>query len=390
MKKLTSIALTLVFLLMLTACNSTTTQKKADYNIDSFENALNNGEDLTDKTVVFNVEKTSHNILSGNYSLLAGTDNNLSFKSKKDPKVSKNDIVIVKVKKTTGLSGIYNVSYNDLSTVSKMKDVSVKHAKIKQKKLELNISDDQVADENGKVKIKGNTTLPNTKVTIGRGILGDSTTSDSKGNFTLLYDIVSNLKSDSIKVNASIGDKKVTKTINLKQNQKIITSYESSVINQEKIKEKEKEKEKGSETPASTTSSSQEQKESSIPATEISFAELMNKLNNNQLAEGEVYTFNAGVIAKSGKNYPEYWSDELYNHFVRLCDPNDTSSTIPVYAESFAVSQVLTSGSGSNTPTFTAKIVNVKAYGDEVGYGLSFLITSIKGKEQDTSNFKYE
>ena len=82
MKKLTSIALTLVFLLMLTACNSTTTQKKADYNIDSFENALNNGEDLTDKTVVFNVEKTSHNILSGNYSLLAGTDNSLSFKSK--------------------------------------------------------------------------------------------------------------------------------------------------------------------------------------------------------------------------------------------------------------------------------------------------------------------
>ena len=271
-----------------------------------------------------------------------------------------------------------------------MKNVSVKHTKIKPKKLELNISDDQVADENGKVKIKGNTTLPNTKVTIGRGILGDSTTSDSKGNFTLLYDIVSNLKSDSIKVNASIGDKKVTKTINLKQNQKIITSYESSVINQEKIKEKEKEKEKGSETPASTTSSSQEQKESSIPATEISFAELMNKLNNNQLAEGEVYTFNAGVIAKSGKNYPEYWSDELYNHFVRLCDPNDTSSTIPVYAESFAVSQVLTSGSGSNTPTFTAKIVNVKAYGDEVGYGLSFLITSINGKEQDTSNFKYE
>ncbi|WP_314087240.1 hypothetical protein [Pseudolactococcus chungangensis] len=385
MKKLTSAALTLVFLLILTACNTTATQKKADYNIDSFENALNNGEDLTDKTVVFNVEKTSHNILSGNYSLLAGTDNNLSFKSKKDPKVSKNDIVIVKVKKTTGLSGIYNVSYNDLSTVSKMKDVSVKHAKIKQKKLELNISDDQVADENGKVKIKGNTTLPNTKVTIGMGILGDSTTSDSKGNFTLSYDIVNYLKSDSIKVNASIGDKKVTKTINVKQNQKIITSYESSIINQEKIKEKE------NKTSASTTtSSSQEQKEPSTPATEISFAELMNKLNNNQLAEGEVYTFNAGVIAKSGKNYPDYWSDNINNHFVRLCDPNNTSSTIPVYAESLDVSQALTSGSSSSTPTFTAKIVSVKAYGDEIGYELSFLITSINGEEQDISDFKYE
>ena len=266
-----------------------------------------------------------------------------------------------------------------------MKDVSVKHAKIKQKKLELNISDDQVADENGKVKIKGNTTLPNTKVTIGMGILGDSTTSDSKGNFTLLYDIVSNLKSDSIKVNASIGDKKVTKTINVKQNQKIITSYESSIINQEKIKEKE------NKTSASTTtSSSQEQKEPSTPATEISFAELMNKLNNNQLAEGEVYTFNAGVIAKSGKNYPDYWSDNINNHFVRLCDPNNTSSTIPVYAESLDVSQALTSGSSSSTPTFTAKIVSVKAYGDEIGYELSFLITSINGEEQDISDFKYE
>ena len=380
MKKITLGTLILAFILILTACGTKTSQKEADYNIEAFENALNNGEDLTDKTVVFKVEKTSHNILSGNYKLLAGSDNNLSFNSKKNPKISKNDIVILKVKKITGESETYNISYNDLSTTSNIKDIDIAHTKIKSKKLELNISDNQVADENGKVNITGNTTLPNTKVTIGNGFLGDSTISDAKGDFTLSYTIGVNLKSDSIKVNASIGDKKASKTINLKQNQEIITSYESSAANDEKTKEK------GSE--ASTTSSSQEKPAPATPATEISFADLMNKLNNNQLTEGEFYTFNAGVIAKPGKHYPEHWSDNLNNHVVRLCDPNNTSSTIPVYAEYLSVSKAL--NSASNTPTFTTKIVKAKPSGEDGGYGLYFLITSINGKDQDTSNFKKE
>ena len=90
MKKLIFISFSLLCLAILASCGKNpTTQTNADYNISSFETALDNGEDLTDKTVVFNIEKTSHNILSGNYSLLAGNDNNLAFKSKKDPKVAK-------------------------------------------------------------------------------------------------------------------------------------------------------------------------------------------------------------------------------------------------------------------------------------------------------------
>ena len=259
-----------------------------------------------------------------------------------------------------------------------MDDVSIVHKKMDQKKLALNITDDQVADEDGKVRIKGSTSLPNTQVTIGMGIIGDSTTSDSKGDFILSYDMLNSLKTDSIKVTASIGDKKVTKTITLKQNQKIIESYEASGAS---AASKEKESKA-----ANTTSATQEKKEPTPPAIQITFAELMDKLNSNQLAEGEIYTFNAGVIAKSGKNYPDHWSDKINNHFVRLCDPNNISSTIPVYAESIDVSHALTSG--TVIPSFTAKLVNVKAYGDEIGYGLSFLITSINGKELDTSGFK--
>lgn len=379
MKKLIFISFSLLCLAILASCGKNpTTQTNADYNISSFETALDNGEDLTDKTVVFNIEKTSHNILSGNYSLLAGNDNNLAFKSKKDPKVAKNDIVILKVKSTSGSSGKYNISYSDLSEIKKMDDVSIVHKKMDQKKLALNITDDQVADEDGKVKIKGSTSLPNTQVTIGMGIIGDSTTSDSKGDFLLSYDLLNSLKTDSIKVTASIGDKKVTKTITLKQNQKIIESYEASVAS---AASKEKESKA-----ATTTSATQEKREPTPPAIQITFAELMDKFNSNQLAEGEIYTFNAGVIAKSGKNYPDHWSDKINNHFVRLCDPNNISSTIPVYAESIDVSHALTSG--TVIPSFTAKLVNVKAYGDEIGYGLSFLITSINGKELDTSGFK--
>ncbi|MCJ1994898.1 hypothetical protein GYN24_09930 [Lactococcus piscium] len=379
MKKIIFISFSLLCLAILASCGkNATTQTSADYNISSFETALDNGEDLTDKTVVFNIEKTSHNILSGNYSLLAGNDNNLAFKSKKDPKVAKNDIVILKVKSTSGSSGKYNISYSDLSEIKKMDDVSIVHKKMDQKKLALNITDDQVADEDGKVKIKGSTSLPNTQVTIGMGIIGDSTTSDSKGDFILSYDMLNSLKTDSIKVTASIGDKKVTKTITLKQNQKIIESYEASVAS---AASKEKESKA-----ANTTSATQEKKEPTPPAIQITFAELMDKLNSNQLVDGEIYTFTADVVSKSGKSYPVYSTDNLSNQFVRLADPNKISSNAPFYANPTDV--LIAINSSSVTPTFITKIVNMTSYDDNEGAYPTFLITSINGKELNTSGFK--
>ena len=48
--------------------------------------------------------------------------------------------------------------------------------------IKLDISDHFQADQNGEVKITG-TTIPDAKVKIGKGIIGDSTTSDKDGKF---------------------------------------------------------------------------------------------------------------------------------------------------------------------------------------------------------------
>lgn len=275
--------------------------------------------------------------------------------------------------------GKYKISYSDLSKIKSLSDVRIKNEKVKRQELALDIPDNQTANEDGKIEVKGTTSLPNAQVTIGMGIIGDHTTSNKKGEFVLSYDILGSLKTDTIEVTAALGDKKVTKIVKLKQNPKLIASYEAD--------QAKKADSTPSETPSEAPSAAPQEKEKpAVVPIQLSFAELMNKLNNNQLVDGEVYAFTADVVAKKGKNYPEYGSDRLNNRFVRLADPNDITSNTPFYANDIEVSNAVTSSKGSLN--FTVKIVNVAASDDSEGVSPTFLITAINGKELDTSGFK--
>lgn len=76
----------------------------------------------------------------------------------------------------------------------------------------LDIPDQFQADENGEVKITG-TTIPDAKVKIGKGIVGDSTKSDSNGEFELTYKKVDEEK--ELKINVSKDGQKTSKTITI-------------------------------------------------------------------------------------------------------------------------------------------------------------------------------
>ncbi|MCJ2001215.1 hypothetical protein GYQ39_09870 [Lactococcus piscium] len=379
MKKITPIGLILFLLLVFTACGKNTTPKESDYNMTTLKTALGNGEKLEGKSVAFKIEKKSQHILSRDYSLYTGNDKEFDFTSKNDPKVSKGNTVIVKIESVSESLGKYKISYSDLSKIKSLSDVRIKNEKVKRQELALDIPDNQTANEDGKIEVKGTTSLPNAQVTIGMGIIGDHTTSNKKGEFVLSYDILGSLKTDTIEVTAALGDKKVTKIVKLKQNPKLIASYEAD--------QAKKADSTPSETPSEAPSAAPQEKEKpAVVPIQLSFAELMNKLNNNQLVDGEVYAFTADVVAKKGKNYPEYGSDRLNNRFVRLADPNDITSNTPFYANDIEVSNAVTSSKGSLN--FTVKIVNVAASDDSEGVSPTFLITAINGKKLDTSGFK--
>ena len=76
----------------------------------------------------------------------------------------------------------------------------------------LDLPDQFQADENGEVKITG-TTIPDAKVKIGKGIVGDSTKSDSNGEFDLTYKKVDEEK--EIKINVSKDGQKASKSITI-------------------------------------------------------------------------------------------------------------------------------------------------------------------------------
>lgn len=108
MKKLFAILISLVLVLSLVACGGNT-EIKPDYENDSaFEEALNNGEDLTGKTVSVTVKELVPDSAFG-YNIQAGE--NLNFCSPENPGVKAGDTVTVKVIEVTSLLGSYIISY---------------------------------------------------------------------------------------------------------------------------------------------------------------------------------------------------------------------------------------------------------------------------------------
>ena len=108
MKKLLAILMTLTLVLSLVACGEKV-EVKPDYeDTVAFEQALNDGEDLTGKTVVVTVNELVPNSAFG-YNIQAGE--HLNFCSPDNPNVKAGDIITVKVGKVTSMLGSYIISY---------------------------------------------------------------------------------------------------------------------------------------------------------------------------------------------------------------------------------------------------------------------------------------
>ena len=108
MKKLFTILISLTLVFALTACGGTT-EIKPDYeNVAAFEKALNDGEDLTGKTVVVTVNELVPNSAFG-YNIQAGE--HLNFCSPDNPGVKAGETITVKVTEVTSMLGSYIISY---------------------------------------------------------------------------------------------------------------------------------------------------------------------------------------------------------------------------------------------------------------------------------------
>ncbi len=107
-KRMIVIALMLT-LVLLYGCSSTIT---VDYeNEESFEAALNEGQDLEGKTVKFVVRQIKPQSAFG-YNIIAGE--HLNFVSSRNPNVSVGDIVTVKVTEVRSLLGSWILEYKKI------------------------------------------------------------------------------------------------------------------------------------------------------------------------------------------------------------------------------------------------------------------------------------
>lgn len=110
MRKLVCVLLSVLMVLSLAACGGG--EKEAfvpDYaSAEEFEAALNNGEDLTGKTVTITVDVLVPNSALG-YNIQTGE--HLNFCSSENPGVSEGDSLNVKAAEITSMLGSYIISY---------------------------------------------------------------------------------------------------------------------------------------------------------------------------------------------------------------------------------------------------------------------------------------
>ena len=107
MKKLALIGITALTALSLVACGKATV--KPDYTSDTkFEQALNDGKNLTGKTVDITVEKIDPKSAFG-FNVEAGE--HLNFVSSTNPGIKKGDKIVLKVKKVESMLGSYVITY---------------------------------------------------------------------------------------------------------------------------------------------------------------------------------------------------------------------------------------------------------------------------------------
>lgn len=112
--KFTTILVTLFVVLAMTACGNV--NENVDYtDAESFEAALNNGDNLEGKVVTF-VAGEFHPDSALGYNVYAGE--HLNFVSAKNPDIKEGDIVTVKATEITNLMGSWIIKYEKISTKS--------------------------------------------------------------------------------------------------------------------------------------------------------------------------------------------------------------------------------------------------------------------------------
>ena len=110
MKKLVLVILVIVIAVsMLTACGGDKNVDADFKSAEEFEAALNNGEDLSGKTVTFTVSDFKPDSAFG-YNMIAGE--HLNFCSEKNPNAKTGDTVTVKVKEVASMLGSWIISYD--------------------------------------------------------------------------------------------------------------------------------------------------------------------------------------------------------------------------------------------------------------------------------------
>lgn len=140
------------------------------------------------------------------------------------------------------------------------------------------------AKEDGTVKIKGKTE-PDASVSIGMGILGDSTEADGKGNFTL-EEQISGKENKEITINAEGKDSDASETVELKQNEKKIKEIEKEEKEEAAASEsREEEKQKEEEAKEAEENNEQSEQEETQPAEDPSGDQYVDE-NGNGLIKG--------------------------------------------------------------------------------------------------------
>lgn len=107
MKKVKVLFAVVFVALILVACGGKK-EATADYTTKEAETALNDGKDLTGKTVKIKVDDY---VPSGALGYTIQTGEHLNFVSSKDPKVKKGDELIVKVTKVSSAMGSFIITF---------------------------------------------------------------------------------------------------------------------------------------------------------------------------------------------------------------------------------------------------------------------------------------
>lgn len=114
-KKMRSFADIIMIAIIVLSMSGCSEEVAVDYaNAESFEAALNNGEDLDGKVVTFLAGEVQPQSAYG-YDIWAGE--HLNFVSENNPNVDKGDVVTVRITEIKSVLGSWIISYEKLSVI---------------------------------------------------------------------------------------------------------------------------------------------------------------------------------------------------------------------------------------------------------------------------------